>query len=103
MQNDADSTLSYSANIMKLCIVSKAPVNDSIALAVGLFSEVQDRRLAPSVYPMEMYDSSRFMTQTFIKTVRDSKGLDIEFAFPDQSRLAGTRVRRIDCRLCEPS
>lgn len=82
----------YSANVMKLAIVSKEPLEMSIGRAVQLFSEVSNRNLQPTVFPSDTYDSSRFMTQTVVKTFKDDKSLEIEFPFYDQARLTGTKV-----------
>ena len=83
---------SYSSNVSKVAIVSKEPLEASIGRVVRCFSPVVNRNLRPTIFPSDVYDSSRFMTKTVVKTFKDEASIEIEFPFYDQARLTDTKV-----------
>lgn len=47
---------SYSANVMKLAIVTKEPLEQMAALVIELFRRVHNKNLQPQVFPSDPYD-----------------------------------------------
>ncbi|KAG0015145.1 Insulinase (Peptidase M16) [Entomortierella chlamydospora] len=72
----------YSANIMKLVILGREPLDVLAGWAVQKFSEVRNLGVAPPAYPSPPLTSKELLTTVYIKPVRDTRSLEIKFLIP---------------------
>jgi insulysin len=72
----------YSANVMKLCILSNQPLDTLEVWARDRFSAVPNRNRQKLVYPTDVWDAKALPRQVEVKPVTERRSLDIQFALP---------------------
>ena len=77
----------YSANVMKLVILGREPIETLSQWVIEKFSGVQNKGLAAPTFPSNPLGSEQLQTQVFFRSVKDIRMLDITFPIPDQSPL----------------
>ncbi|GAA5915532.1 hypothetical protein JCM5296_001752 [Sporobolomyces johnsonii] len=75
----------YSANLCKLVVLSKESLDATTKLIVEQFSAVPNRHLPPPDFPGSPLTSNELGRTMFVKSVRDTRMLDLSFPFPDES------------------
>jgi insulysin len=78
----------YSANIMKLVVLGREPLDTLEEWVADLFAGVQNKNLPKKRWDGEQpYGENELLTQCFAKPVMDSRSLDINFPFLDEEML----------------
>jgi len=75
----------YSANLMKLCVLSNEPLDELTKTIVAKFSPVVNRDLTAPDYPSSPYGPEQLGTTVLVKAVKDLRSLELSFPFPDDS------------------
>ncbi|KAI8639740.1 Metalloenzyme, LuxS/M16 peptidase-like protein [Parasitella parasitica] len=75
----------YSANIMKLTVIGREPLDQLTEWAVEKFSSVTDKNIPVPSFPGHPLTRNELMTQIFVKSVKKNHTFDITFPFPDQN------------------
>lgn len=81
----------YSANVMKLVMVGREDLDTLQEWAVGRFSEVRNKGVAPPCFPASPFGEQQMQTQVFFKTVKDVRMLHVVFPIPDQEPFFRTK------------
>jgi len=78
----------YSANLMKLCVLGREPLDVLEAWVSEYFSGIKNKNLPPNRWPDESpLPRDRLGIQYFAKPVMDSRELTISFPFIDEDQL----------------
>lgn len=72
----------YSANVMKLCVMSNQPLDTLEVWVRDRFSAVPNQDRQKLVYPTDVWDAKSLPRQVELKPVTERRGLDIQFALP---------------------
>ncbi|ORE11774.1 hypothetical protein BCV72DRAFT_197111 [Rhizopus microsporus var. microsporus] len=75
----------YSANIMKLVILGREPLDQLTKWVVEKFSSVKNKHIPVPSFHGHPLTKNELMKQIFIKSVKKSRTLEITFPFPDQT------------------
>ncbi|KAG0054714.1 Insulinase (Peptidase M16) [Gryganskiella cystojenkinii] len=89
----------YSANIMKLVIVGRDPLDQLSEWAVEKFSEIRNLGINPPVYPNPPLTSKELLTTIYMKPVKDTRSIEIKFPFPDETLLYKVKPSNYICHL----
>ncbi|GAA5941905.1 uncharacterized protein JCM15063_000815 [Sporobolomyces koalae] len=81
----------YSANVSKLVVLSKESLDETTKLVVEQFSPVKNRNLSPPDFPGSPLTSNELGRTLFVKSVRDTRSLELTFPFPDESKWYSTK------------
>ncbi|KAF9941217.1 Insulinase (Peptidase M16) [Modicella reniformis] len=74
----------YSANIMKLVILGREPLDQLAEWAIEKFSAVRNLGIAPPANTNPPWTAKELLMMTYVKPVKDFRSLEIKFPFPDQ-------------------
>ncbi|KAG0225257.1 Insulinase (Peptidase M16) [Actinomortierella wolfii] len=74
----------YSANIMKLVILGREPLDQLAAWAVEKFSPIRNLGIKPPAYTNPPWTEKELLNVAYVKPVKDVRSLQIQFPFPDQ-------------------
>ncbi|KAG0046086.1 Insulinase (Peptidase M16) [Gryganskiella cystojenkinii] len=74
----------YSANIMKLVILGREPLDQLAAWAIEKFSDVKNLAIKPPANTNPPWTAEDLLKTTYVKPVKDIRSLEIKFPFPDQ-------------------
>ncbi|GJJ71266.1 insulysin [Entomortierella parvispora] len=74
----------YSANIMKLVILGREPLDQLAAWAIEKFSDVKNLAIKPPANTNPPWTTGDLLKTTYVKPVKDIRSLEIKFPFPDQ-------------------
>ncbi|KAG0239287.1 Metalloenzyme, LuxS/M16 peptidase-like protein [Mortierella sp. GBAus27b] len=74
----------YSANIMKLVILGREPLDQLAEWAIEKFSAVRNLGIAPPANTNPPWTAKELLRTTYVKPVKDFRSLEIKFPFPDQ-------------------
>ncbi|KAG0267649.1 Insulinase (Peptidase M16) [Actinomortierella ambigua] len=74
----------YSANIMKLVILGREPMDQLASWAVEKFSPIRNLGIKPPAYPSPPWTEKELLNVAYVKPVKDVRSLQIQFPFPDQ-------------------
>ncbi|CAB4464914.1 unnamed protein product [Rhizophagus irregularis] len=77
----------YSANIMKLVVLGKEPLDQLSQWVIEKFSTVKNKSIPVPTFEGHPLTKNELMRQVLVKPVRDIRSLEITFPFPDQSLL----------------
>ncbi|KAK3333198.1 Metalloenzyme, LuxS/M16 peptidase-like protein [Cercophora scortea] len=78
----------YSANLMKLCVLGREPLDVLESWVVDSFSVVRNKDLPLNVWPEEVpFTKEQLGVQCFAKPVMDSRELNLTFPFLDMELL----------------
>ncbi|KAK9447853.1 Metalloenzyme, LuxS/M16 peptidase-like protein [Limtongia smithiae] len=80
----------YSANVMKLVVLGREPLDQLESWAVEKFSGVKNSNASRPVYTGMPFTPRELQKQIFAKPVMDEKSLELSFLFPDQEPLFRT-------------
>ena len=83
----------YSSNLMKLAVLGKDSLDDMTKAVVDMFSPSQNRALNPPTFPGSPLTEEELGKTIFLKSVKDVRGLDLSFPFPDEEPFYETKVR----------
>ncbi|GAA5996471.1 uncharacterized protein JCM10292_007631 [Rhodotorula paludigena] len=81
----------YSANLCKLAVVTKDSLDETTATIVSQFAAVPNRTLSPPSFPGSPYTSDELGRTIFVKTVKDSRMLELSFPWPDEADLYASK------------
>ncbi|GAA5900616.1 uncharacterized protein JCM6883_002901 [Sporobolomyces salmoneus] len=81
----------YSANIAKLVVLSKDSLDKTTQIVVDQFSAVKNRNLSPPNFAGSPLTEKELGRTLFVKSVRDTRSLEITFPFPDESQWYSTK------------
>ncbi|KAI7895156.1 Metalloenzyme, LuxS/M16 peptidase-like protein [Mucor mucedo] len=84
----------YSANIMKLCVLGREPLDQLTEWAVEKFKNVRNKNIQPPSFPGHPLTKNELMKQIFVKPVKDVRSLEMTFPFPDQRPLYSVQPGR---------
>ncbi|KAI0439248.1 peptidase M16 inactive domain-containing protein [Xylaria telfairii] len=85
----------YSANIMKLCILGREPLDVLETWAADLFSAVPNKDLPQNRWEDEVpFNKDNLAMQCFAKPVMDSRELNLFFPFLDEEKLYESQPSR---------
>ncbi|KAG0345812.1 Insulinase (Peptidase M16) [Podila humilis] len=74
----------YSANIMKLVILGREPLDQLAEWAIEKFSSVRNLGITPPANINPPWTAKELLRTTYVKPVKDLRSLEIKFPFPDQ-------------------
>ncbi|KAF9357740.1 Insulinase (Peptidase M16) [Mortierella sp. NVP85] len=74
----------YSANIMKLVILGREPLDQLADWATEKFSAVRNLGIAPPANTNPPWTAKELLSTSYVKPVKDFRSLEIKFPFPDQ-------------------
>ncbi|KAF9179055.1 Insulinase (Peptidase M16) [Haplosporangium sp. Z 767] len=74
----------YSANIMKLVILGREPLDQLADWAIEKFSAVRNIGIQPPANTNPPWTAKELLRTTYVKPVKDFRSLEIKFPFPDQ-------------------
>ncbi|KAG0266792.1 Insulinase (Peptidase M16) [Mortierella polycephala] len=74
----------YSANIMKLVILGREPLDQLADWAIEKFSAVRNIEIQPPANTNPPWTAKELLKTTYVKPVKDFRSLEIKFPFPDQ-------------------
>ncbi|KAK9468790.1 Metalloenzyme, LuxS/M16 peptidase-like protein [Lipomyces arxii] len=77
----------YSANVMKLVILGREPLEQLEQWTVEKFSAVSNSKVSPPKFEGTPYTEKELQKAIFAKPVMDERRLEISFLFPDQRPL----------------
>ncbi|UZJ57142.1 hypothetical protein CBS101457_006462 [Exobasidium rhododendri] len=77
----------YSANVMKLVVLGREPIETLSQWVIEKFSGVRNKGLSAPHFPSNPLGSEQLQTQVFFRSVKDIRMLDLTFPIPDQSPL----------------
>ncbi|KAI9033897.1 Metalloenzyme, LuxS/M16 peptidase-like protein [Phycomyces nitens] len=89
----------YSANIMKLCVLGKEPLDNLTGLVVEMFRMVPKRGINRPESPASPLTTNELLKQIYIKPVKNIRNIDIVFPFPDQYPLYASQPESYISRL----
>lgn len=72
----------YSANRMKLVMMSSLPLDEMAKMAKEKFSSVKNTNRRTYQYPEKLYESQQLPKEVSIKSIKDLRELDLTFATP---------------------
>lgn len=86
----------YSANVMKLVVLGKEPLDTLEAWVAELFTGVENKNLSKKLWdgPDQPFGENEISTQIFAKPVMETRSLDLTFPWPDEEKLFETRPGR---------
>jgi insulysin len=85
----------YSANRMKLCMLSKRPLDEMEALAKKYFAPVMNNRRPENSYSKDYLDLKKLPAELHVQTLKDVKKLEIGFPIPPTDPLWRTKPHAI--------
>ncbi|KAF9388399.1 Insulinase (Peptidase M16) [Mortierella sp. AD011] len=74
----------YSANIMKLVILGREPLDQLTNWAIEMFSAIRNLGISPPAWTNPPWTAKELLNTCYIKPVKDVRSLEIKFPFPDQ-------------------
>lgn len=74
----------YSANLMRLVLMSDASSEQLKKWARDHFEDIKDRKLKAPEYDNQLFPKDQLPRQAFLKTIRDKNSLKISFDTPDE-------------------
>lgn len=77
----------YSANVMKLVILGREPIEQLSQWVIDKFSGVRNKGLSAPKFPSNPLGKEQLQTQIFFRSVKDIRLMDLTFPIPDQSPL----------------
>ncbi|GAA5845286.1 hypothetical protein JCM3766R1_000717 [Sporobolomyces carnicolor] len=81
----------YSSNVSKLVVLSKDSLDKTTRLVVDQFSAVKNRNLSPPEFAGSPLTEKELGRTLFVKSVRDSRSLELTFPFPDEQKWYSTK------------
>jgi insulysin len=72
----------YSANVMKLCVLSNRPLDEMDAMVADRFGAVPNRNRDKLEYPTDIFDPAQLPMLIEVKPVTDMRSLQLSFACP---------------------
>ncbi|SPO41170.1 related to STE23 - Metalloprotease involved in a-factor processing [Pseudozyma flocculosa] len=81
----------YSANVMKLVVLGREPLDQLTTWVIDKFSGVRNTGRNPPEFPSSPLKPEQLQKQVFYKTVRDMRSMRIAFPIPDQGPLYRTK------------
>ncbi|KAI9018492.1 Metalloenzyme, LuxS/M16 peptidase-like protein [Phycomyces nitens] len=89
----------YSANIMKLCVLGKESLEELTEWVVEMFSVIPNTNIDLPTFGDKLLTSKDLMKQVYIKSIADSRSVNLIFPFPDQAEYYDTYPPGYLCRL----
>ncbi|KAF8931622.1 Metalloenzyme, LuxS/M16 peptidase-like protein [Dissophora ornata] len=74
----------YSANIMKLVILGREPLDQLADWAIEKFSDIRNLGITPPANTNPPWTAKDLLKTAYVKPVKDIRSLQIKFPFPDQ-------------------
>ncbi|KAF9103581.1 Insulinase (Peptidase M16) [Mortierella sp. AM989] len=74
----------YSANIMKLVILGREPLDQLAEWAIEKFSAIKNLGIDPPACTSAPWTAKELLKTCYVKPVKDVRSLEIKFPFPDQ-------------------
>ncbi|ORZ07985.1 Metalloenzyme, LuxS/M16 peptidase-like protein [Lobosporangium transversale] len=74
----------YSANIMKLVILGREPLDQLSDWAIEKFSDIKNLNINPPANSNPPWTAKELLKTSYVKPVKDFRTLEIKFPFPDQ-------------------
>ncbi|KAI1314496.1 Insulinase (Peptidase M16) [Mortierella claussenii] len=74
----------YSANIMKLVILGREPLDQLAEWAIEKFSDIRNLSIKPPANTNAPWTAKELLKTSYVKPVKDVRSLEIKFPFPDQ-------------------
>ncbi|KAG0316487.1 Insulinase (Peptidase M16), partial [Dissophora globulifera] len=74
----------YSANIMKLIILGREPLDQLAKWAIEMFSDIKNLGIKPPANTNPPWTAKELLKTSYVKPVKDVRSLEIKFPFPDQ-------------------
>ncbi|KAF9586639.1 Insulinase (Peptidase M16) [Lunasporangiospora selenospora] len=74
----------YSANIMKLVILGREPLDQLAEWSIEKFSAIRNLGIKPPANVNPPWTAKELLRTTYVKPVKDVRSLEIKFPFPDQ-------------------
>ncbi|KAF9206076.1 Insulinase (Peptidase M16) [Haplosporangium sp. Z 27] len=74
----------YSANIMKLVILGREPLDQLTDWAIEKFSAIRNLGIKPPACTNPPWTAKELLRTCYVKPVKDVRSLEIKFPFPDQ-------------------
>lgn len=91
----------YSANVMKLVVLGKEPLDTLEAWVSELFAKVENKNLPKKRWDKDQpFEEDQLLTQVFAKPVMESRSLDITFPFLDEEHLFETQPGLSQIHVC---
>ncbi|KAN0065153.1 metalloprotease [Thecaphora frezii] len=81
----------YSANVMKLVVIGREPLDQLTGWVIEKFSGVRNNGRSPPSFPSSPLTPEQLQKQIFYKSVRDVRTMKIAFPIPDQGPLFRTK------------
>ncbi|SGY41131.1 BQ5605_C003g02474 [Microbotryum silenes-dioicae] len=81
----------YSANICKLVVLAKDPLDVLTRQVVETFSPAPNRHLSAPEFPGSPYSADEVQRILYVKSVKDTRHLELSFPFPDESAYYATK------------
>ncbi|GAA5906121.1 hypothetical protein JCM8208_000637 [Rhodotorula glutinis] len=81
----------YSANVCKLAVVTKDSLDATTEIVVKQFSPVVNRALTPPTFPGSPLTAAELGKTIFVKTVKDTRLLELSFPWEDESDLYASK------------
>ncbi|KAK0556291.1 metalloprotease [Tilletia horrida] len=75
----------YSANVMKLVVLGREPLDQLTDWVIQKFSGVPNRAVEPPSFPHSPLKEQQLGTQVFYQTIKDHRSLQLTFPIPDQA------------------
>ena len=81
----------YSANVMKLVVVGKEPLDALADLVTDKFAAVKNRNLAPPVFSGSPFTEAELSRHIYAQAVKNVRSLEVTFPLADQGPLFATK------------
>ncbi|BGP38130.1 metalloprotease [Rhodotorula kratochvilovae] len=81
----------YSANVCKLAVVTKDSLDATTEVVVSQFSSVPNRVVTPPTFPGSPLTAAELGKTTFVKTVKDTRMLELSFPWEDEAELYASK------------
>ncbi|SCV66942.1 BQ2448_5588 [Microbotryum intermedium] len=81
----------YSANICKLVVLAKDPLDVLTRQVVEMFSPAPNRHLSAPEFPGSPYSANEVQRILYVKSIKDIRHLELSFPFPDESAYYATK------------
>lgn len=77
----------YSANIMRVCLLSNHSINHLTKLAIENFKDIKNYDISPPLIEPNLYTENEIQKKILITTISDLKQVMLEFPVPDTRKL----------------
>ncbi|MEM7261320.1 MAG: insulinase family protein [Planctomycetota bacterium] len=85
----------YSANVMKLCVLSNHSLDELEAWTREKFAAVENRDRAPLEYSSDVFDEDQLPQLIQVKPISDTISLELTFATPSVNNLWASKPHRL--------